>query len=75
MGSTDVLNAALALPEEERAGVARGILESLGNDLVSADDDELLAEADRRESMMESDPAMEMSHEELMEAFARRRVQ
>ena len=73
MGSTEVLAAALALPEKERAVVTRELLASLGTDLVSVDDDELLAEADRRENMMETDPTMEMSHEELMEAFAHRR--
>lgn len=73
MGSTEVLTAALALPEEERAAVTRELLAGLGNDQVSYDDDELLAEADRRQSMMETNPSMEMSHEELLEAFAQRR--
>jgi len=74
MGSAEVLDAALALPVAERADVARGLLDSLGNDLISVADDELLAEADRRESQMESDPETEMSHDEFMAAFAHRRA-
>ena len=75
MGSSEVLTAALALPEKDRAVVTRELLASLGNDLDSTEDDELLAEADRRESMMETDPRLEISHEELMSAFAQRRNQ
>jgi len=69
---SDVLSAALALPERERADVVLALLESFVDGPAFSDAD-LLEEADQREAMMDSDPGMEISHEEFMGAFSHRR--
>ena len=69
----EVLSAALALPERDRADVVVALLESFDDPDGLFPDDDLLDEADRREAMMEADPGMELSHEELMAAFSHRR--
>ena len=73
--SPDVLAAAMALPESDQADVALHLLESLHGDQESATDQDLLTLADEREAMMDSDPAVEISHEELLAAFSHRRKQ
>jgi hypothetical protein len=70
--SSDVLSAAMALPERERADVILALLESLV-DQPSLSDGDLLDEAERRDAMVDADPGMELSHEEFMEAFSHRR--
>lgn len=62
---------ALRLPEEERAGLASRLLQSLPP--VAFDDDEGLAEALRRDAELDSDPAQAMTLRELDSQIEQRR--
>jgi len=73
--ASEVLETALQLPARDRAGVVLGLLESLHDSEASNSDSELVAEADRREAMMDADPSMEISHEELLAGLQRNRKQ
>lgn len=73
--ASEVLETALQLPARDRAGVVLGLLESLHDSEASNSDSELVAEADRREAMMDADSSMEISHEELLAGLQRNRKQ
>lgn len=52
-----VLDAALDLPEDDRAAIAQSLLATLGPDVDEMDDEDLLAELDRRSDEARRDPS------------------
>ena len=60
-----LLDAALALPETERALLADELLESLSPNLEAMTDDELFAELKRRDAELEKDPSAAIPWSEL----------
>jgi len=68
---SNILTSALELPENERAEIALELLISLQSDQISTTDEEILSEADRRESAMDADPRLEISHQDLLKGLGR----
>ena len=68
---SEVQALALALPEGQRALLAAELLDSLPG--LWMDDDEGLAEAERRSEEMDLDPSLGLSHEEFLAAVRSRR--
>ena len=64
-----VLDAALDLPEGDRAAIAQSLLATLSPDVDEMDDEELLAELDRRSEEARRDPSATISWEELRDAL------
>ncbi len=60
-----VLDAALELPEDDRAAIAGVLLKTLAPDVDEVDDEELLAELDRRSEEARRDPSATISWEKL----------
>jgi putative addiction module component (TIGR02574 family) len=52
-----LLEAALTLPEDERASIAAALIDSLPHELEEQDDEELAAELDRRLEEAVRDPS------------------
>jgi len=68
--SASLLAAALQLPEEERAEVAAGLLDSLdpsAADVEPLTEDELVAELDRRADEMRRDPTAGIPWEQVQD--------
>lgn len=66
---SEIESLALKLPESDRARLAADLLDSLPGVLV--DEDEGLAEAQRRSEEMDRDPSVCMTHEEFLKALGR----
>ena len=66
----EIASMAMQLPEDDRAKLAAGLLDSLPGVLV--DDDEGLAEAHRRSEEMDRDPEACLTHEEFLKALGRK---
>lgn len=66
----EIASMAMQLPEDDRAKLAAGLLDSLPGVLV--DDDDGLAEAYRRSEEMDRDPDASLTHEEFLKALGRR---
>ncbi len=60
-----VLDAALELPEDDRAAIAQTLLATLAPDVEEMDDEELLEELERRSEEARRDPSATISWEEL----------
>ena len=63
--SRQVLEAALSLPEEQRASIAEALLETLPPEPDEWDDDELASELDRRLGEALGDPSSTVSWTDL----------
>lgn len=63
--SRQVLEAALSLPEEQRASIAEALLRTLPPESDDRDDDEWASELDRRLEEALGDPSSTMSWTEL----------
>jgi putative addiction module component (TIGR02574 family) len=63
--SRQVLDAALSLPEEQRASIAGALLETLPPESDEWDDDELASELDRRLEEALGDPSSTVSWTDL----------
>jgi putative addiction module component (TIGR02574 family) len=61
----DVLEAALSLPEDDRARIAEALLQTLSADAEDWGDDELASELDRRLEEALSDPTSTVPWSEL----------
>ncbi len=72
MTSSGIVDAALSLPDSERAEIALRMLESLPPVEPGATDDELVMEAETRDREMDQDPAASLSHKELMDSLRSR---
>ncbi len=66
---SEIESLALKLPESDRARLAADLLDSLPGVLV--DEDEGLAEAQRRSEEMDRDPSVCLTHEEFLKALGR----
>jgi hypothetical protein len=64
MSTATLTKAVLSLPQAERTALLLDLFDSLPADL--ADQDEILAEAMRRDEELESGAVREMSHEEFI---------
>jgi len=64
MSTATLTKAVLSLPQAERTALLLDVFDSLPADL--ADQDEILAEAMRRDEELESGAVLEMSHEEFI---------
>ena len=71
MSVDQIASQALLLPEKERASLASRLLRSLPP--VAFDDDEGVAEALRRDSELDADPAQAMTLREMDSHIQRRR--
>ena len=60
-----VLDAALELPEDDRAAIAQTLLATLAPDVDEADDEEFLAEIERRSEEARRDALSSVSWEDL----------
>ena len=60
-----ILDAALALPEGERAELVQRLLASLTADVADVEEEEFLAELDRRSAEGRSDPGATITWSEL----------
>jgi putative addiction module component (TIGR02574 family) len=65
----EIENLALKLPESDRAKLAAELLDSLPGVLV--EDEEGLAEAERRSEEMDRNPSVCLTHEEFLKAVGR----
>ena len=70
----DIMDAALHLSPAERCRIASGLWDSVGNPVSELEGDALEALLDRRESEMNQDPSLEVSHEEFLSHFSARRA-
>jgi putative addiction module component (TIGR02574 family) len=64
-----VLDAALALPEDDRAAIAHTLLATLAPDVEEIDDEAFLAELERRSEEARRDPSATISWEELRDGL------
>jgi hypothetical protein len=65
----EIENLIYGLPESDRAKLAAGLLDSLPGILVEEDDG--LAEANRRSEEMDRDPSVCLTHDEFLKAVGR----
>ena len=65
--SQQVLEAALSLPEEQRASIVEALLQTLPSESDEWDDDELASELDRRLDEALGDPSSTVSWSDLKE--------
>jgi putative addiction module component (TIGR02574 family) len=63
--SQQVLEAALSLPEDQRASIVEALLQTLPPETNESDDDELASELDRRLDEALADPSTTVSWAEL----------
>lgn len=68
-----IVEAALKLDAEDCCRVAGFFWESVGNLSPELEETTLENELNRREAELEADPSKEMSHEDFLLAFAKRR--
>ena len=64
-----VLDAALELPDDDRAAIAQTLLATLAPDVDEIDDEALLAELDRRSEEGRRDPSATVSWDELRDSL------
>ena len=73
MDYESIVEAALKLDAEDRCRVAGRLWESVGDLSPELEEAALESELARREAELEADPSKEVSHEDFLLAFAKRR--
>lgn len=73
MDYESIVEAALKLDAADRCRVAGFLWDSVGSPSPELEEEALEAELNRREAELEADPSKELSHEDFLLAFAKRR--
>jgi putative addiction module component (TIGR02574 family) len=68
-----IISAAMKLAPEDRSQLATWLWESAAGPMPAPSEDELETLLNQREAEMEHNPSQEISHQELMTHFAKRR--